>query len=120
MPWLCVGWAMVLLVIYFSLTANPPQVPKFQFSDKLEHLLAYFILMGWFGQLYPALSQQIISALSFVLMGILLEFIQGWSGYRMFDLLDMMANASGVLLGWWLTRRWCAGWLQQFDRLLAR
>lgn len=118
--WLHIGWIMVLLVIYLSLTASPPQVPKFQFSDKFEHLLAYFMLMGWFGQLYPAFSRQIISALGFVLMGILLEFVQGWSGYRMFEVQDMLANTTGVLLGWWLTRTGCAGWLQQFDRLLAR
>lgn len=118
--WLSIGWLMVILVISLSLAANPPELPEFHSSDKLGHLLAYFMLMGWFGQLYPAFSRQIISALSFVLMGILLEFVQGWSGYRMFDVLDMLVNTTGVLLGWWLTRTGCAGWLQQFDRLLAR
>lgn len=107
-------------MIFLSLAADPPQLPKFQSSDKISHLLAYGALMGWFGQLYPAFARQIISAFGFVLMGILLEFVQGWTGYRMFDVLDMLANTSGVLLGWWLTRRWCAGLLQQFDHLLAR
>ena len=33
-------------------------------------------------------------------MGVALEFIQGWLGYRDFELFDMGANALGVLLGW--------------------
>ena len=30
-------------------------------------------------------------------MGIALEFLQGMTGYRTFDVLDMAANAAGVL-----------------------
>jgi len=28
--------------------------------------------------------------------------VQGWTGYRMFDVLDMLANSVGVMLGWLL------------------
>ena len=35
------------------------------------------------------------------LMGIALEFIQEMTGYRTFDLLDMLANAAGVLGASW-------------------
>jgi glycopeptide antibiotics resistance protein len=33
-------------------------------------------------------------------MGIAIEFLQRMTGYRTFDVLDMVANAVGVLLGW--------------------
>ena len=33
-------------------------------------------------------------------MGIGLEFIQGWLGYRTYDPFDMLANTIGVALGW--------------------
>ena len=32
-------------------------------------------------------------------MGIALEFVQGWLGYRSFEVADMVANTIGVLLG---------------------
>jgi glycopeptide antibiotics resistance protein len=32
-------------------------------------------------------------------MGVGLEFVQGWLGYRTYDVLDMAANTLGVLLG---------------------
>jgi VanZ family protein len=32
-------------------------------------------------------------------MGVGLEFIQGWLGYRSYEVLDMVANTIGVLLG---------------------
>jgi len=36
-------------------------------------------------------------AAGFIAMGIALEFLQGMTGYRTFDVLDMAANAAGVL-----------------------
>lgn len=75
--------------------------------------------MGWFGQLYVANRQQFVWALGFGVMGVVLEFLQGWSGYRTFDVVDMLADALGVLLGWWLTRGWLAGVLSRVDRALA-
>jgi glycopeptide antibiotics resistance protein len=35
-------------------------------------------------------------------MGVALEFAQGATGYRSFEVLDMAANAAGVALGWGL------------------
>jgi len=39
-------------------------------------------------------------ALAFVAMGIALEFLQGMTGYRSFDAMDMIANTVGVAIGW--------------------
>ena len=36
----------------------------------------------------------------FVAMGIGLEFLQGLTDYRTFEVADMMADAAGVSLGW--------------------
>jgi VanZ family protein len=35
-------------------------------------------------------------------LGVGLEFVQGWTGYRSFDVMDMLADSVGVLLGWML------------------
>ena len=96
--WASVGWILVLLVVYLSLVPNPPAPVTFDHADKLEHALAYAALSFWFCQLYGRL--RVIVALAG--LGIALEYVQGWTGYRMFDVLDMQANSVGVLLGWFL------------------
>ncbi len=107
-------------VLYFSLVSGPPEVLDFASSDKLEHLFAYSVLMGWFAQLYVLRVRQIFIAVALCLMGISVEFIQGWGGHRFFDVGDMVANSLGVLLGWWLSIRWQAGSLLRVDHILSR
>lgn len=72
----------------------------FRESDKLGHFLAYGLLMFWFCQLYRVRTARLLHAVLFLLMGVGLEFIQGATGYRRYDVLDMYANSIGVLLGW--------------------
>jgi len=117
--WYWLGWGLVTAVIYLSLTANPPEPPKFALADKLEHLLAYSALMGWFGQLYVSKPGQLAWATGFCGLGIALEFVQGWGGLRFFDVGDMVANALGVLLGLLLTRYVFAGFLQRVDNVAS-
>lgn len=118
--WVLIGWTLIAMVVYFSLSASPPKVLEFTSGDKLKHLLAYGVLMGWFAQLYPAKNQLFLWALAFCLLGVVVEFIQDWSGYRFFDVVDMAANFIGVLLGWWLSSRWLAGSLLRVDHVLSR
>lgn len=118
--WVSIGWALIALVIYLSLTASPPEILEFAFADKLKHLLAYSVLMGWFAQLYPERKRQLVWAIAFCLLGIAMEFAQGWGGQRTFDVADMLANGCGVLLAWWLGKKWLAGSLLRVDHVLSR
>lgn len=118
--WITIGWALVALVVYLSLTTSPPEMLEFTYADKIKHLLAYGVLMGWFSQLYPSIKQQLFWALVFCLLGISMEFAQGWGGQRTFDIADMLANACGVLLAWWLVNNWLAGSLLRIDHELLR
>ena len=95
--WLVVGWCMILLVWYLSLTPKPPEL-GFRLWDKLNHFIAYAGLMGWFGQLYQHHRQRIVSALVIIVMGIAIEIFQGLGGQRMFEYRDMLANTLGVLM----------------------
>jgi VanZ family protein len=94
--WLAIGWGLVALVCVLSLVP-PPQLPGPEYNDKVGHILAYFSLMAWFGQLYPARIKPVLALLA---MGAGLEVLQGMTGYRDMSGLDMLANASGVALGW--------------------
>lgn len=118
--WISIGWALITLIVYLSLTVSPPEILEFAFADKLKHLFAYSVLMGWFTQLYPSLKARRVWALALFLLGVAVEFIQGWSGYRFFDVADMAANSLGVLLGWWLSTKWLAGSLLRVDSVLSR
>jgi VanZ family protein len=56
--------------------------------------------MFWFCVLYRPLRVRAFYAAGFIAMGIALEFVQGWLGYRSFEVADMVANTVGVILGW--------------------
>jgi len=103
--WLSIGWLLVLLVCYFSLTSNPPKIDiKFEHLDKIEHMLSYLILMAWFAQLYHTKQSRIYYALFFIVLGIMLEVFQELGGLRFFEYMDMIANGTGVVIGYLLTR----------------
>lgn len=95
--WLTVGYLMVLFVIHSSLTSHPVTVDV-KFSDKVLHVVGYFGLMGWFMQIYHQRNMRFLLAVLFICMGIGLEFLQDLGGIRYFEVNDMIANTSGVLL----------------------
>ena len=103
--WLAIGYMLVTLVIYLSVTSAPPlpdiDIPYF---DKVGHLLAYFTMMTWFAQLYHTKKQRIIYALLFIALGIVIEFIQSFDPARMAEFADMVANTLGVLIAVLITR----------------
>ena len=94
-----VGWALVGAILWLSLTPQPPHV-DFEQSDKVGHFIAYGGLMFWFCQLYRNARTRLAYAAGFIAMGIAIEFLQRASGYRSFEVMDMVADAIGVLLGW--------------------
>ncbi len=102
--WLAFGWLWVAAILWLSLMPMPPQPLTFDYSDKLAHTLAYLFLMGWFAVAYRGRSR-IVAAAGLATMGVLVEILQGLSGYRYFEFADMVANGSGVLLAWLMMNR---------------
>ena len=98
--WLVLGWLWVAAVFYLSLMPHPPQPVSFAGADKLEHAVAYAMLMLWFCQGYVELRVRIRLFLSLVAIGVGIEYLQDLSGYRQFEYADMLADLTGVLLGW--------------------
>jgi VanZ family protein len=112
--WSAMGWMLIATVIYLSLTPHPIEIDIEQ-GDKLGHALAYFAMMTWFAQLYRRRSHA-WWGLGFIALGIALEYLQGWSGYRDFEYLDMAADAGGVAAGWLLGSTTAACWLSRLER----
>ncbi len=98
--WLTLGWVLVAVVAYLELMRNPPNVMHFTDSDKVEHMTAYGSMMFWFAQLISGSRQRLFAGVGLVVLGIVLEILQGLSGYRDFEYMDMVANSAGVVLGW--------------------
>lgn len=115
--WLFVGYSLVAYVIYSSLTPSPIHVDV-NFFDKYAHTFGYFVLMGWFMQLYHVRKNILQCGVLLILMGISIEFIQDLTGYRFFDIYDMMANTAGVLLAWSLSKTPFPQVLSYFERKL--
>ena len=102
--WFAIGMALVSLVVYLSLTSSPVDTGlNFPYEDKLYHAFAYFVLMAWFGQIYHTTFQRNIFAVLFVVLGLAMEFMQSFDPNRMAEFADMVANTSGVLIGYILT-----------------
>ena len=93
------GWAYAAAIVFLSLTPKPPD-PGFEYGDKLGHLLAYGLLMFWFCFLYPHRYARLAYGVGWIALGVALEFAQGATSYRSFEIADMAANSLGVLLGW--------------------
>ncbi len=102
--WLTGGWLLVSLIVYLSLTPHPPEPVSFPNADKLEHGVAYASLSLWFCQIYLSFRHRVVVMVALIAMGVLIEFLQGWSGYRYFEYADMLANSTGVVLGYLLAR----------------
>jgi hypothetical protein len=112
--WIVLGWGMVAAVVVLSLI--PVSVDLGEGRDKLAHFAAYGGLSFWFGMLYRGSMRQITIALAFAAMGVVLEFLQGLTDYRTFEVADMVANAIGAALGWSLVQtrlRDGLGWVER-------
>jgi VanZ family protein len=98
--WLFLGYLLIFVVVYLSITTQPVKFDMgIDYQDKLFHALAYFGLMAWFAQIYHDRFQRNMIAIVFILMGVLLEYLQSLTEVRMFEYADMLANAAGVGLG---------------------
>jgi VanZ family protein len=82
------GWMIVLLIVYLSLTPRPIAIPVTE-GDKFGHALAYGVLMLWFAQLYLDLRQRYVLAVLCVALGVGLEFAQLLTETREFSIADM-------------------------------
>lgn len=107
--WLAFGWLVLTVVLWGTLTPEPPQfisppVPQF---DKFEHFGAFLFLNAWFIAAQPR-RRWWLFAVVFILLGGLIEIIQAWSGFRDGDWFDWAADSAGVLLGAWWPSIWLA------------
>ena len=103
---------MIATVIVASLlpSTSLPE-PSFTGIDKVEHLLAYGLLSGYAVLLFATARAHRVTAFALVALGVAMEGAQAMlTTSRLADPGDMLANALGVALGWWLGRRVVVRW----------
>jgi len=108
---------MVVAVVVLSLI--PLDVDLLEDKDKLAHFVAYGSLAFWFGMLFEGRGRQLGAALGFAAMGVALEFLQGLTDYRTFEIADMIANAIGAAVGWGLAQTPLRNVLEWLERLIG-
>ena len=116
--WLLLGWGMVFSVVVLSLIPMDVELPKG--GDKVAHFIAYGSLSFWFGMLFAGRARQLGIAIAFAAMGVAIEFLQGLTDYRTFEVADMVANAIGAALGWGLAQTPLGNALDWAERLISR
>jgi VanZ family protein len=115
--WLGIGVVLVLGVITGSLVPAR-MIEAIDVSDKLEHSGSYLLLMAWFGGLYRRGLQPWVG-LGLVVLGVVLDLLQGLTATRTLDPADMAANTVGVLIGLALSQTFLHGWCQRVERLFS-
>lgn len=94
-----IGAALCAALILFLSLAPSDSLPRFQWSDKVQHFIAYVALSG---PLLIAMGRRrlwSVIALAAV-FGVALEIAQGAMGLgRTFSLLDAVANTLGAVTG---------------------
>ncbi|MCC6521677.1 MAG: VanZ family protein [Polyangiaceae bacterium] len=100
--------AALVVVLALSLWPLPEPPPLHTGWDKTDHLAA-FVALGLLGlPSWPGERVRVAGGL--LAYGVLIEVLQGLTGYRMADWRDFVADAAGValaalLLAWWRGRR---------------
>ncbi|MGE5624370.1 MAG: VanZ family protein [Bacillota bacterium] len=108
--WLGLGWLGLAIVLWGTLTPEPPKLPEPPIPqfDKLEHFTAFLLLTAWFSAAFTGRRRGLIIVCLFLVLGGVIELVQGWSGFRDAEWLDWAADCAGVAVGAWYPARWLA------------
>lgn len=118
--WIMLGIFYITFILLASFAKTPSVNSHFSHTDKIIHMLIYFILVGWFVQLYKEKTTQLFILLAAVLLGLLIEIMQGMTSYRSFDYVDEIANSIGAAGAFLLSGTFFATLLSRFDAWLYK
>jgi VanZ family protein len=96
--WIALGIA-ILAGIWIGSLMPIERLPRVGGGDKLHHFVAYAACGFWWCMLAATWRARIGWIVGLALMGVVIELLQGASGFRHFELADMVANATGAVIG---------------------
>lgn len=86
-------------VLIASLIQVPDAPINIAHSDKWLHATSYALLMMLVGWGWPGSPARLVSGVSLLCMGLVIEWIQHLLPWRSMEWLDLMANGVGLLIG---------------------
>lgn len=107
---------MLLAIIVLSLIAIDQSMISFSYLDKVEHFIAWGLLMFWFVSLYPGRGLILLGILLTLSLGV--ELGQALTTWRQGSAGDLIANFLGLLAGWLLAQATDGRLLRQVDQFL--
>jgi VanZ family protein len=113
--WLALGACIVVAIGVGSLSPIQ-ELPKVPGTDKSHHFIAYGTLMYWFAQITAPRWRTATLA---ILFGISMEILQPIVANRFFEWLDILANTTGVALGWFLAITPLGALVEKLDAALS-
>ncbi|WP_139117429.1 hypothetical protein [Endozoicomonas atrinae] len=91
-------FSLLAFVLVMSLIPGEADPSGFM-NDKFKHALVFFVLAFVMEVLaYPSLVWGFRKPVLLMMFGVLIEVLQGQSGYRDFSLGDMLADGVGILM----------------------
>ena len=123
MGWVALGAVLMAAVAALALLPAARQLNAMALAlpqgDKLLHVLAFAMLMGWWGNLYHRARQRLGVAAACLVFGLLIECAQWPHDPEDASVWDLAADALGLALGALLLRTPLAGVLARAERWLG-
>lgn len=117
--WLLLGFLLIIGTLITSLMPLQLGHDVVPHQDKVMHMTGYGILTLWFLQIVRRHGALILIPLGMVMLGIVIELLQGLTGYRHPDRMDALANGLGCLCAALLALTPVRDALLKLERLLS-
>ena len=105
-----------MLIIVGVLSLIPAPDMDIEGSDKIMHLLSYFVLSASFSVLIRYYRNLVVMAVGLIAYGILLEYLQSLTGYRYMEVYDALANNVGVIAGLLIRLTMIPEWFRRIEK----
>ena len=115
--WQLAGFLLLILVMIAAMVPKMPfdnLVLQFNISDKVMHIVAFTFLAVWFSGQYEKRSYWRI-AMGLIAFGVLIELVQGTVSYRRSEWLDLVGDASGIVIGLVIAFIGIGGWSRRVE-----
>ena len=118
--WFALGLVLLVAVLAGSLANLPAPIEQVMLYDKWLHFSAYATLMLWFAQVFRPPLARLLLAIVLIAFGVGIEYLQGMTQTRQPEAIDVLANATGVLVGGALAWTPAGRTFAAVERLLSR
>lgn len=116
--WLQLGIAGLVTLAVIALWPYRLDASAPVWTDKVLHISAYIVASGWFFQIFHQTKERLFVFAGLLLYGLCIEGAQHFAPMRSTSFLDLVANMSGVLIGWMLCLTPLQFILQNIDQRL--